>query len=129
MAQPYGSGLRSRRASKRPLRVEAVSFHTVQRQRLPKLGGKFLGRLDTQLLVDVHASKYHLDGRRRDAEFAGQKAHHVIGSPASAGCSGNADFELMAFGLADGIAIGARLAQYVDHERIAFPPEKRLGRR
>jgi len=62
--------------------------------------------------------------RRRYAEFASKKSHHVIGRPAQLWRRCHADPQLAAFGFPDGVAPRTGFAQNVDDERVSLPPEE-----
>lgn len=70
---------------------------------LRNIGRQPFGGFDAQLLIHIHAAKHDLDVSRCNVKFIRQESHHVVGCPARARRGGDADFELMAIGFADGI--------------------------
>jgi len=50
----------------------------------------------------------------------------MVGCPAADRRGGDTDFELMAFGFADGILASARRAENVKHQDVAIPGAKRV---
>lgn len=87
-----------------------------------------LGRgFDAQLFVHIFLPKYHLDGRHRHTKQWRQKAHHVVGGLAIHGCGGDADFQLCALGLSNGVFAGTGFAQDIEHQHITIPGEKAVA--
>ena len=54
----------------------------------------------------------------------GQKSHHMVGGFSVFGGGRHTDFELRAFGFADGIFAGGGFSQNVDDKHIALPRKK-----
>lgn len=92
-------------------------------------GGKTLGRSNAQLLVDVEPAKNHIDVFRRHPKFSRQESNHVIGRPACHRGGGDADFKLAALGLANGVFLGARCPQNIEHQSLSIPGAERVGLR
>ena len=67
-----------------------------------------------------------LDIPRRDTKKRRQKTHHVVGRPPIARLRRNTHFELGALGLANSDFARARLAQYVDYQRVRVPMKEGL---
>lgn len=82
---------------------------------------EFLRGMDAELLVDIHSAKNNRDRFGTHPEFWSQKPHHVIGSLSCNGGRSNTDFELKAFGLANGIALGTRRSEYIEYQGFAIP--------
>jgi len=89
-------------------------------------GRQIMRRADAQLLVDVVTTENNFDVASRHAELAGQEAHHVIGRPAGHGRRRDADLQLLALGLADGVAAGVRRAENVEDQRLAIHGAERV---
>ena len=64
---------------------------------------------------------------RVNTELARQELDHVVGGFAVFRRGGDADFELRALGLANGIALGRRGAQHVEHQGGALPVAEGSG--
>lgn len=84
--------------------------------------------MDAQLLVHVFLPKHHLNVPHGHAKQRRQKAHHVVGGATTLGCGRDADLELRALGLADGVFAGSGLAQNIDHQHVPVPGKKGVSR-
>ena len=80
-------------------------------------GGELFRGFDAELLVDVHAAEHDFDVGLADTKMRSQKAHHVVGGTAGHRGGGDADLELLAIGLADGVFAGAGFTEYVDCDK------------
>jgi len=80
-------------------------------------GGELFRGFDAELFVDVHAAEHHFDVGLADTKMRSQKAHHVVGGATAHRGGGDADLELLAIGLADGVFAGAGFTEYVDCDK------------
>jgi hypothetical protein len=83
--------------------------------------GQILGRFNAQLFIDIVPAEHDFNITDRHAELFCQEPDHMIGCPARHRRGSSADFELLAFGLADGILFCAGLAKDIKHQRFAIP--------
>ena len=109
-----------RRFGAPPGRAKALGLHSEN-------SWKFLRRPDPQLFIDVFLAKHHFNVRYGHPKLGCQKSHHVVCGFAIPGRDGDADFQLRAFGLADGVLAGRWFTQNVDDERVAIPGKKRVS--
>lgn len=94
-------------------------------KRLGNDGRQFSGSPYAQLFVHVIATVHHRDIGNRYSKFSGEKSYHVVGRPARDRRLGNADPQLLALHLADGILPGTRRSKDIQHQRITVPHTER----
>ena len=68
----------------------------------------------------------YLNSGNIDIKSFGEERHHVVSCAAQSRDGGDADFQLGALGVADGIDLGIGLSQNVDDQRVAVPSKKML---
>jgi hypothetical protein len=91
---------------------------------LTKYSGKLAGSFDAQLLIDVHATKHHLNVSWGYTEVWCQKSQHMISRFSSHWSRSYADLELVTLGFANGITSRAGFPQNVDYKRVTIPCEE-----